>query len=98
MPEAAGSLAARSWMRVLASDDGVAQGAVAAAADQVDLGERLGAHGGGHLSRGGAAHAVGDHEQVAPDQVGVLVVAAHVPGLGEAGLVDDAQRGHVGAS
>ena len=49
------------------------------------------------LAGAGAAHAVGDHEQRRPRQVGVLVRPAHHAGVRGGGELDDSE-GHATAS
>ena len=69
-----------------------AQRLLAVMLDQVELGERLGAHARRELAGQRAAHAVGDHEERRAQEERVLVGAADVAGLGQAGRIDDADR------
>src|SRR5207342_1678526 len=57
--------------------------------DQVKLGEGLGTHARRELARERATHAVGDHEERRAQEERVLVGAANVAGLGQAGRIDD---------
>ena len=65
--------------------------------DQVELGERLGAHARRELAGERAAHAVGHHEERRAQEERVLVGAANVAGLGQAGRIDDVELSSAGS-